>query len=74
MKVWIDGHQCSGVALCEKACPETFTVADDGIAHVIDPDGQIMPDRTAVSFAPTLLEKVLEAAESCPEECIFIEA
>jgi ferredoxin len=73
MRVWIDGEQCTGVALCEQACPEVFAMAPDGIAHVLDAAGQMLPDKTAAPFANELLESVLEAAEGCPEECIFIE-
>ena len=73
MKVWIDGDLCTGVALCEQACPDVFAMADDGIAHVRTPDGALQPSRTAVPFADARLESVIEAAEDCPEECIFIE-
>ena len=74
MKVWIDGHLCTGVALCEKSCPEVFVMMDDGIAHVVGPTGDPAPSGVAVVFAEEYLEDVLEAAEGCPEECIFIEA
>lgn len=74
MKVWIDGEMCIGVALCADKCPEVFAMADDGIAHVKAADGTVLPDRTPVEFADTLLDGVIEAAEECPEDCIFIEA
>lgn len=73
MKVWIDGHLCTGVALCEKSCPEVFVMMDDGIAHVVGPTGEPVPSGVAAEFPQELLEDVLEAAEGCPEECIFIE-
>ena len=73
MKVWIDPDLCTGVALCQQACPEVFVIASDGIAHVVAPDGRAAPGRTAVDFADSLLESVLEAAEDCPEECIYLE-
>ncbi|MDH4280414.1 MAG: ferredoxin [Acidimicrobiia bacterium] len=73
MKVWIDSDLCTGVALCQQACPEVFVIASDGIARVVDIDGRAAPGRTAVEFADALLESVLEAAEDCPEECIYIE-
>lgn len=74
MQVWIDPDLCTGVALCERACPEIFAMASDGVAHVVSADGQLQPGRTAVPFADSLLESVIEAAEDCPEECIYIEA
>lgn len=73
MKVWIDPDLCTGVALCQQACPEVFVIASDGIARVVDPVGRTVPGRTAVEFADSLLESVLEAAEDCPEECIYLE-
>lgn len=73
MKVWIDGDLCTGVALCEQGCPEVFAMAGDGIAHVKTADGVVQANRTAVPFADALLDSVIEAAEDCPEECIFIE-
>ena len=73
MRVWIDGDLCTGVALCEQACPEVFAMASDGIAHVVDPSGQMLASKIAAPFADELVESVLEAAEGCPEECIFIE-
>ena len=73
MKVWIDGDLCTGVALCERACPDVFVMAGDGIAHVRSVDGIVHPSRTAVLFPDDRVEAVIEAAEDCPEECIFIE-
>ena len=74
MKVWIDGDLCTGVALCEGSCPEVFAMADDGIAHVRSPDGSVLADRVPAELPEHLLESVIEAAEGCPEECIYIEA
>jgi ferredoxin len=73
MKVWIDGDLCTGVGLCESACPDVFIMANDGIAHVMDAAKNALPSRTSVDFAEAILEDVLEAAEACPEECIYIE-
>ncbi len=73
MRVWIDGELCTGVAMCEATCPEVFAMASDGIAHVVDASGQMLPSNTAAPFANELIESVLEAAEGCPEDCIVIE-
>jgi ferredoxin len=73
MRVWIDPELCTGVALCEGTCPEVFAMADDGVAHVVDRTGALQPGRTQVAFADALLESVLQAAEDCPEECIYLE-
>lgn len=73
MRVWIDGDLCTGVALCENACPDVFKMAADGIAHVVDPSGQLLADRTPMLFDGRHLEAVLDAAEGCPEECIYLD-
>ena len=57
MKVWIDQDLCTGDGLCEEIAPDVFTLLDDGLANV--PAGQE--------------EAVIESAEECPGECIFIE-
>ena len=57
MKVWIDQDLCTGDGLCEEIAPDVFTLLDDGLANV--PGG--------------MEEAVIEAAEECPGECIFIE-
>lgn len=74
MRVWIDGDLCTGVALCESSCPEVFAMAPDGIAHVKDAIGNVLADRVTAAFEDSNLEAVLEAAEGCPEECIYIES
>ena len=76
MNVWIDQDICTGDGLCEETCPSVFSLRD-GIAFVHHPGyapsyaggaGDLVP------IAGTLLDLVLNAAEDCPGECIFIEA
>jgi ferredoxin len=76
MNVWIDQDVCTGDGLCEETCPSIF-VLDDGIAYVRGPGGH--PNQpggitAAVPVPDHLLDSVLDAAENCPGECIFIEA
>jgi ferredoxin len=88
--VWIDGDACMGAGTCSQIAPQVFHQRGDGLwavkedaAHfgetvVFDglsaaghgPDGS---DGVARVPEP-LLEMVLEAAEECPGECIFVEA
>ena len=77
MKVWIDQDLCTGDGLCEEISPKVFTLLDDGLAYVkegdkvySDPGG---PEGLAV-IPDDELEGVIESAEECPVECIFIEA
>jgi ferredoxin len=76
MNVWIDQDLCTGDGLCEETAPAVFTL-NDGIAYVRTPDGRTLVDGGATSLAPVpdhLLDAVLDAAENCPGECIFLEA
>ena len=76
MKVWIDQDLCTGDGLCVEIAPDVFTMMDDGLAYVVenkhvfdDPGG---PDGMAA--VPSGQEEiVIESAEECPGECIFIE-
>jgi len=63
MKVWIDPEQCIGNGICEELCPEVFVVRG-GIALV----------RDGMDLVPGGLEDaVIDAAEACPAECIYVE-
>jgi len=86
MKVWIDQDLCTGDSLCAEIAPSVFMMHTDGLAYVknaewpnlFGPDGKgdgpkLQMTQTA-EFPDTILEDVIEAAEDCPGECIFIEA
>lgn len=81
MKVWIDQDLCTGDGLCEEIAPTVFTILEDGIAYVKEGE-KIFAERRnnpqgaqgLASFPDSLLNDVVEAAEECPGECIFIEA
>ena len=86
MKVWIDQDLCTGDGICAEICPPIFDMGADGLAYVKEehwkslagPDGGSgdpvykMADGMA-SVSDELAEAVIEAAEECPGECIFIE-
>ena len=86
MKVWIDQDLCTGDGICAEICPDIFEMADDGLAYVKEehwksiagPDGgkgepayQMAEGMAAGS--DEVAEAVIEAAEECPGEGIFIE-
>jgi ferredoxin len=86
MKVWIDQDLCTGDGLCEEIAPAVFWMNDDGLAYVKEDASQFgetklyHPDKGNPSGAEGmaripegLVESVVEAAEECPGECIFIE-
>ena len=75
MRVWIDQDLCTGDALCTEICPSVFKLGTDGLSYVLI-DGQISGSGSATqaSVSPNLEAAVIEAAEECPGECIYIEA
>ena len=77
MKVWIDQDLCTGDGLCEEIAPDVFTLLDDGLAYVKDGAKVFIEPGGATGLAnipDNLLDAVVESAEECPGECIFIEA
>ena len=88
-KTWIDPDLCTGDGICEEICPDVFEGSDSGIYHVkespayfTDPN-QSLADQVSGSHLGSsgmarvpgpLLDLVIEAAEACPGECIFIES
>lgn len=76
MKVWIDQDLCTGDGLCEEICPDVFVLLDDGLSYVKDGDQvlQYPGGSGSVASVPEHLgDAVLEAADECPGECIFVE-
>ena len=80
MKVWIDQDLCTGDGLCEEICPDVFTLLDDGLAYVVEGDKVFAEAKGNPQGAEGLaeipdkhLEAVIESAEECPGECIYIE-
>src|SRR5712692_6489457 len=76
MKVWIDQDLCTGDGLCEEIAPAVFTLLDDGLAYVKEGD-KIFSDpggpEGLANVPAGMDDAVIEAAEECPGECIFIE-
>ena len=85
MKVWIDQDLCTGDGLCAELASDVFVMYTDGLAYVkeatwpnlLGPDGKgdspkLQMTDTAV-LPDNLLDDVIQAAEDCPGECIFIE-
>lgn len=80
MKVWIDQDLCTGDGLCTEICPPIFEMHDDGLAYVKEVDWESIGNPPTYSMATglatipdALLNDVIESAEECPGECIFIE-
>lgn len=75
-QVWIDQDLCTGDGICVEIAPSIFTLLDDGLAYVKDGSG-IKSDpggpRGIVAIPDGDVDGVVESAEECPGECIFIE-
>jgi ferredoxin len=76
MRVWIDQDLCTGDGLCLDHCPDVFVQLEDGIAYVAESGSALNDPGGAGSLAcvPDRHRRaVVQAAEVCPGECIFIE-
>jgi ferredoxin len=87
VKVWIDQDLCTGDGICAEICPDIFEMHSDGLAYVKEVDWPTMygPDGSAkgepvyqmaaglAAVTDELLDAVVESAEECPGECIYIE-
>jgi ferredoxin len=86
IKVWIDQDLCTGDGLCAEICPDIFEMDDDGLAYVkevgwksiVGPDGgkgdPAYKMATGMAGVPEEhLDAVVESADECPGECIYIE-
>ena len=65
IKIIVDKDSCIGVASCVQIAGEVFSLA---------PDGRVMLNKgdTLVEYPNTTLEKLIEAAKSCPTQAIKI--
>ena len=76
VKVWIDQDLCTGDGLCEEIAPAVFTLLDDGLAYVKEGDKVFNEPGGSAGLAAVPADQedaVIESAEECPGECIFIE-
>lgn len=86
IRVWIDQDLCTGDGICAEICPKVFEMHEDGLAYVkeVPWPNRFGPSGTGTEPAlkmaagtaevpEALLEDVIESAEACPGECIFIE-
>ncbi len=76
MRVWIDQDLCTGDGLCLDHCPDVFVQLEDGIAYVAEAGYALNDPGGAGSLAwvpARSAQGVIDAADDCPGECIFIE-
>lgn len=74
--VWIDQDLCTGDGICAEIAPAVFTLLDDGLAYVKE-GAKVFSDPGGAEGMANIpdgqLDAVIESAEECPGECIFIE-
>jgi ferredoxin len=74
MRVRIDQDKCTGDGLCVQYAAAVFEFDIDGLAYVKDSDGELKTEPGAsVPVPPALVLEVIDAAEQCPGECIYVE-
>ena len=88
-RVWIDADACMGAGTCAQIAPDVFQARHDGTwavkedaAHFgstvvfdgLDGSGHGPQGFDGQARVPEhLVDLVIEAAEECPAECIFVE-
>ncbi|MEZ5342672.1 MAG: ferredoxin [Acidimicrobiales bacterium] len=85
VKVWIDQDLCTGDGLCAEIAPDVFFGMDDGLYYVKEDAGAFGTEKKFDGSAnpagaegmarvtDEALERVIESAEECPGECIFLD-
>jgi ferredoxin len=85
MRVWIDQDLCTGDGLCQEIAPDVFFSQSDGLYYVkesaenfgvetlFDGKNNAAGGAGMARIPDGGLDRVIEAAEECPGECIFIE-
>ncbi len=88
--VWIDADACMGAGTCSQIAPDVFHPRSDGTWAVKEDSAHfgetvIFDGGDSAGHGPEgfegraripeqLLDLVIEAAEECPGECVFVEA
>ena len=73
MHVRVDQDKCTGDGLCVQYAAEVFEFDIDGLAYVKGDDGDLRTAPGAVVDVPASLKlEVIDAAEQCPGECIYV--
>ena len=73
MRVHVDQDKCTGDGLCVQYAAPVFEFDIDGLAYVKGPDGELQTAvGAAVDVPESLRLEVIDAAEQCPGECIYV--
>jgi ferredoxin len=73
MRVRVDQDKCTGDGLCVQYAARVFEFDIDGLAYVKDTEGELLTAVGAEVDVPESLRlEVIDAAEQCPGECIYV--
>lgn len=73
MQVRVDQDKCTGDGLCVQYATQVFEFDIDGLAYVKGADGELLTAEGAEVYVPESLRlEVIDAAEQCPGECIYV--
>lgn len=79
MKVWIDQDYCTGNGICAEVAPDSIVIIGslaytrDGDRIMAEAEGNPQGAAGIVAVPAGSEDLVLEAAELCPAECIYVE-
>ncbi|HVE98224.1 MAG TPA: ferredoxin [Mycobacteriales bacterium] len=74
LQVYVDQDLCTGDGLCVQLAPQVFEFDVDGLAYVKDGTGELRTEAGARVAVPAgCAAEVLESAQGCPGDCIFVE-
>jgi ferredoxin len=74
LKVRVDQGACTGDGLCVQLAPTIFEFDIDGLAYVKGADGELRTAPGETVLIPlTLVGDVIDAADDCPGDCIYVE-
>ncbi len=74
VQVYVDQDLCTGDGLCVQLAPQVFEFDVDGLAYVKGPDGELLTAPGArVGVPARCVAEVIESAQGCPGDCIFVE-
>jgi ferredoxin len=74
LQVYVDQELCTGDGLCVQLAPDVFEFDVDGLAYVKGADGELLTaPGSRVSVPARCVADVVESAQGCPGDCIFVE-
>ena len=75
LRVRVDQDKCTGDGLCVQYAPDVFEFDIDGLAYVKNAEGELqLTPGSATDVPQSLRLAVIDAADECPGDCIYVTA